>query len=77
MEKVCPLCNALQIVTEICPVCGTVLSDGGVLSAYLGPYSPYMPAQGLAFQTDDFCVHLLYCPSCEYDIRFSAAMVTV
>lgn len=77
MEKVCPLCNALLTITEACPQCGMVLLDGGVLSNYLGAYSPYMDAQNLPFQTENHCVHVLYCPTCEYDRRLTLALVTM
>ncbi len=77
MEKVCPLCNALQTITETCPRCGASLVDGGALSGYLGPYSPYMDVQGLPFCSEGYCVHLVYCPTCEYDTRLPLARVTI
>lgn len=77
MEKVCPLCNALQVITEKCPQCGAILVDGGSVSSYLGPYSPYMDSQCLPFQSDDHCLHLMYCPVCRYDTRVPLAFVTI
>ncbi|MBP2662435.1 MAG: hypothetical protein H6Q71_383 [Firmicutes bacterium] len=77
MEKVCPLCNVLQLITEKCPRCGASLVDGGAVSAYMGPYSPYMDTQDLPFQSENYCLHLLYCPVCQYDTRSAVAFVTM
>ena len=77
MEKVCPMCNALQAITEKCPQCGAALVDGGSVSSYLGPYSPYMDTQGLPYQSDNYCVHLMYCPICQYDTRVPLPFVTM
>jgi len=77
MEKICPLCNALQQITAECPQCGAALVDGGAVSSYLGPYSPYMDTQCLPFKSEDYCLHLLYCPACQYDTRIQLAFVMI
>ncbi|WP_425057784.1 hypothetical protein SCACP_23240 [Sporomusa carbonis] len=77
MEQVCPLCNAMQTVAEECPYCGNNIVDGGSLNNYLGPYSPYMEAKSLPLQPEGYCVHLVYCPECQYDARLAVALVTI
>lgn len=77
MEKVCPLCNAMQAVENKCPQCGRILMDGGTLNNYLGPYSPYMEAQSLPFQSEQYCMHLMYCPACDYDTQIILELVTI
>jgi hypothetical protein len=77
MEKVCPLCNALEIAAEKCPSCGALLVDSGALNSYLGPYSPYMNSDELPFGGQEYCVHLLHCPICAYDTRLTVFLVTV
>ncbi|HML35257.1 hypothetical protein M7775_11425 [Sporomusa sphaeroides DSM 2875] len=77
LEKVCPLCNALQQVEKKCPHCGKTMLDGGALNNYLGPYSPYMEAQSLPFQSEAYCIHLLYCPECDYDRQEILALVAM
>jgi len=77
MEKVCPMCNALQITAKECPRCGALLIDSGALNSYLGPYSPYMDMDELPFQAEEYCVHLMYCPVCAYDTRLSVVLVTI
>lgn len=77
MEKVCPLCNALQTTTEKCPRCGALLVDSGALNSYLGPYSPYMNSDELPFGAKEYCIHLLHCPICAHDTRLSVFLVTV
>ncbi|MDD4600880.1 hypothetical protein SDC9_27512 [bioreactor metagenome] len=70
MEKVCPICNALDEVNQACPRCGQAMKDGGTLQNYLGPYSPYMDGDWIPLNMIDYgCTHLVYCPHCHYDIR--------
>ncbi|QJW47733.1 hypothetical protein HA075_19425 [bacterium BFN5] len=76
MDKICPLCNALQTINQICPICGQPMIDGGVIENYFGPYSPYMD-QELFESPDRFCTHLLYCPECHHDVRISLEMVNI
>jgi len=80
MEKVCPICNALQSINSHCPNCGHEMLDGGALENYFGPYSPYMDRDMLnaPFELfDDHCVHLLYCPNCHYDVRVAWRLVDI
>ncbi|BBB92657.1 MAG TPA: hypothetical protein PKA28_03490 [Methylomusa anaerophila] len=76
-EKVCPLCNALQAVTEICPNCGENMVDGGGINDYVGPYSPYMDSLHMPLQNEGYCLHLLFCPACKYDTLMAFALITV
>lgn len=73
MERVCPLCNSLQKIEIRCPNCNVYLTDGGVITDYFGPYSPYIESS----QQNEFCVHLLYCANCNYDIRKAYNFITV
>ncbi|HWR10117.1 hypothetical protein [Sporomusa sp.] len=77
MEMVCPLCNAMQAIEENCPCCGQLMIDGGSVNNYLGPYSPYVETASLPFQSAGHCVHLLYCPVCDYDVRVALALVSI
>jgi hypothetical protein len=70
MERICPLCNALDTVGRKCPYCGRRLEDGGALQNYLGPYSPYVEDSSVPdSMSGNYCIHLLYCPYCHYDTR--------
>jgi hypothetical protein len=73
MNMICPLCNGLQDVTIECPLCGRIMSDGGTIESFWGPYSPYMDT----FNDENYCVHLLFCPYCHYDSRKAWEMVIV
>lgn len=78
MEKVCPICNALEGIYQECPLCGHQLIDGGVLQNYLGPYSPYMEGDTIPLNIDsNSCIHLLYCPECNFDTRASWELVII
>lgn len=72
MDKVCPLCNALYAITSQCPNCGRLLQDGGSLQNYIGPYSPYMESD-----SENQCIHLLYCADCHYDVRVATKLVII
>ncbi|MEG6584570.1 hypothetical protein V6C17_03060 [Dendrosporobacter sp. 1207_IL3150] len=77
---VCPLCNALQPLDKICPICNQQMTDGGAIENYYGPYSPYMSRDSIygPYQTPvKQCVHLLYCPNCHYDLRVALEMVNI
>lgn len=63
MEKVCPICNSLQKIEEQCPICLNILKDGGMITDYLGPYSPYVENS----VSENVCMHLLYCTQGHYD----------
>lgn len=68
MEKICPVCNSLTEISQLCPCCEEPLIDGGPLENYYGAYSPYMDVLSLQYGLPDrHCVHLLYCPACQYD----------
>lgn len=68
MERVCPACNALIMVSDRCPHCRSLLADGGRVENFYGPYSPYGEQDMVsAGSSDTYCIHLLYCPHCNYD----------
>lgn len=72
MDKLCPVCNGLEAITEQCPICGEVLSDGGSLQNFVGAYSPYMESDIV-----NQCIHLLYCTECCYDVRIALQLVMI
>jgi len=74
MERVCPLCNGLESLSEVCPECGANCLDQGPVSGFAGLYSPYGEADLLSFNGDHpgrHCTHLLSCPRCGWDRRVS------
>ena len=78
MEEICPLCNALEFVEAECPLCGNLLTDGGPVENYYGPYSPYMDVASLQFMLPDRqCVHILFCPQCGYRSREARELMIV
>lgn len=78
MEKICPICNALEEIDEKCPLCGNRLVDGGVLQNYLGPYSPYVENSTIQLDINiNYCVHLLICENCHYDTRQSWKLIDI
>lgn len=69
MEKVCPACNGMLSMKEICPNCRTTLEDGGRTDSYMAPYSPYYPdvdnlSSSYTSEQPSYCVHLFFCPKC-------------
>ena len=78
MEKVCPLCNALNQITAECRRCGAKLVDAGKIEDFRGPYSPYTAVDVLQdFNAETQCVHLFYCPNCCYDERIAFELVNI
>jgi hypothetical protein len=72
MDKLCPICNGLQMITEQCPMCGEILVDGGSLQNYVGPYSPYMESD-----IENQCIHLFFCEECGYDVRVALQLINI
>lgn len=66
METVCPLCNGLSSLNAVCSLCGHLLTDGGALTDYVGPYSPYELTPKTSNNRTQ-CVHLMACPNCGND----------
>jgi hypothetical protein len=64
MEQVCPLCNGLKEVRAACRECGSPMVDGGMVTDYVGPYSPYELTPQVKMEKDRLCTHLLYCAAC-------------
>ena len=64
MEQVCPLCNGLTALDAACSKCGARMDDHGMLTDYVGPYSPYELSPRMRVEEEGRCTHLLYCSSC-------------
>jgi hypothetical protein len=64
MELVCPLCNGLKDVHAACRGCGGQMVDGGMVTDYEGPYSPYELTPQVKQENGGRCTHLLYCGTC-------------
>lgn len=65
MELVCPLCNGLTSPNIKCAHCSTMMIDDGMVSDYVGDYSPYELTPRVRMANDDgMCTHLLHCPDC-------------
>lgn len=74
MERVCPLCNGLKTVKEVCPNCQSYMDDTGPIENYYDDYSPYLDrdiTQKIDKTEDMYCVHLFQCTQCDRDKRIS------
>lgn len=72
MDKVCPLCNALINPEIQCKRCNGIMTDGGRIADYFDDYSSYLEmsiTELIDGAPNDQCVHLFYCPNCNYDKR--------
>ncbi|WP_026895148.1 hypothetical protein [Clostridiisalibacter paucivorans] len=72
MEKVCPLCNKIKDIEEMCPNCRTKMEDKGRIVDYLDAYSPYLSnevTEKVDGAPNDKCVHLFQCPQCAEEKR--------
>ncbi|SFT01369.1 hypothetical protein SAMN05428962_3685 [Paenibacillus sp. BC26] len=67
----CPICNGLEQLTAICPLCSLQTDDYGRLEDFAGPYAPYQPdtytnnetIPSLS-QSEQSCGHIVYCSNC-------------
>lgn len=58
----CPMCNGVEPLGQ-CPYCGNKMEDLGMVDDFLGPYHPYQD------RNSGKCMHLIYCPNCQWDYR--------
>ena len=79
---ICPLCNALEYKAYTCPTCTSILQDYGKTVDYIGPYSAYMEQELLekvdglsAHDSQQYCLHLLYCPTCEKQTEVTVQLI--
>ncbi|MEW6663297.1 MAG: hypothetical protein ACOY9Y_05520 [Bacillota bacterium] len=80
MGIICPLCNGLESLREVCPECGFNCLDQGPVSGFADPYSPYEEAELLSADgahPDRRCIHLVSCPRCGWDCRLPVGLVGV
>ncbi|KEO84415.1 hypothetical protein [Tumebacillus flagellatus] len=77
MELVCPLCNGLRGVQAACKSCGGPMEDGGMLSDYVGPYSPYEWTPQVKQENAGRCTHLLFCAACGDEAYLIAQSETI
>lgn len=83
MAFICPLCNGMEAPSPHCPQCGEAMGDQGMIEDFFGPYSPYQERDLYMWQQeigspelgDDYCVHLFYCPHCQYDYHVPIKLI--
>lgn len=76
MEIICPLCNGLKEISEVCPNCNASMYDTGPIENYFDDYSPYLDkniTQILNNTNPENCVHLFKCIQCGSDMRISVS----
>ena len=64
MEQVCPLCNGLREPNVKCPKCRSRMEDAGMITDYVGPYSPYELTPKMKQENHGLCTHVMHCPNC-------------
>ncbi len=71
MEGICPLCNGIEQLKVICPICENQCDDQGRAIDYEDKYSPYMDydisakSDGLTTEnSNQYCTHMFNCPDC-------------
>lgn len=72
MEFMCPVCNGLAVLIHSCSQCGYDMEDHGRFDAFLSDYSPYREIDDMK-TTNTFadltlkqCIHVTYCPTCQF-----------
>lgn len=63
MGAVCPVCNGLSKLLQTCQRCGMILHDEGMLTDFIGPYSPYELSPRTNGENGT-CIHILHCAQC-------------
>ncbi len=72
MSTMCPVCSGLMEEGPLCR-CGAEMKDAGLVTDYLGPYSPYF---SMSFEAS-CCLHLFVCPNCGEDKRIAVRLEEV
>ncbi|AWB45866.1 hypothetical protein DCC85_17845 [Paenibacillus sp. CAA11] len=77
MSYICPLCNGLTSLQEVCPSCRNPLVDNGRLEDYAGPYSPYGSAdqyQTRQLSLQNSCEHVAECFHCHEAYTYAVVL---
>jgi hypothetical protein len=72
MDRVCPVCNSLVDMEIKCTRCEGIMTDEGRIADYFDDYSSYLDmniTELIDGAPSNQCVHLFYCPNCDYDRR--------
>ena len=82
MDLICKLCNGMTEPGKNCRYCGSKMEDGGKISDYYDPYSPYetrdsILGEDISDMENGKCVHLLVCPVCSSDTRVNIDLVVM
>jgi hypothetical protein len=73
MEKICPVCNEVSSVNVICNSCNKSMTDKGRVEEYLDSYSGEMQID----DSEDNCIHIYKCLSCNYFKRVQVSKVNI
>jgi hypothetical protein len=83
MNEICPVCNGLYEINELCSRCETEMDQAGKIEDYYGPYSPYAEKDAfvlennILYQADNSCIHLCICPLCNNLQYTSVKLISV
>ena len=74
MEMICPLCNGIKDVDNLCPDCHGQMNNKGPIEDFYDNYSAYLDqniTQRLDNADPNYCVHLFQCATCGEDKRIA------
>lgn len=71
MEKVCPVCNAINQGSFPCTSCSGRMKDNGRVSDYYDPYSADMPIEN----QEAYCTHIYQCDECRELKNYKIKMI--
>lgn len=68
---ICPICNGIKEIEDICPDCASDMVDQGKIVDYLDDYSPYLEVMMTKLVDGDSdsatahqCIHIIQCVDC-------------
>lgn len=62
MEKICPVCNNIEIKYCNCEMCSAIMEDKGIKQEFFDDYTANMEIN----DNEIFCVHIYQCSNCNY-----------
>ncbi len=73
VEKICPICNKIEVKNICCSRCNGIMVDEGRVQEYMGPYGAEMPIK----DSEEYCLHLYCCEKCNFMKRIYIKKIVI
>lgn len=73
MDKICPVCNNIEIKNCNCEKCSAIMEDKGIKQEFYDDYTANMDID----DNNKYCVHIYQCSNCNYYERIKINKILI